>query len=56
MRRIAFAPVDTGTAGNLYQVTFECKLNDSSAMKYYEPTQVHLQVGDEDNKYFIGVD
>jgi hypothetical protein len=25
-------------------------------MKYYEPTQVHLQVGDEDNKYFIGVD
>ena len=56
MRRIAFAPVDTGTAGNLYQVTFECKLNDSSAMKYYEPTQVHLQVEDEDNRYFVEVD
>lgn len=56
MRRIAFAPVDTGTAGNLYQVTFECKLHDRSAMKYYEPTQVRLMVEDEDNRYFIGVD
>ena len=56
MRRVSFAPIDTGTAGNLYQVTFECKLHDSSAMKYYEPTQVHLQVEDEDNKYFVGVD
>ncbi|MEH0007574.1 MAG: hypothetical protein V6Z82_02495 [Flavobacteriales bacterium] len=35
MRRIAFAPVDTGNAGNLYQVSFSCLLQDYSAMKTF---------------------
>jgi len=55
MRRTAFAPVDTGSAGNLYQVSFECKLQDTSAMKYYEGVKASLQVQDEkgENNYFI---
>ena len=39
MRRVAFAPVDTGTAGNLYQVTFECKLSDNSAVELLSITK-----------------
>lgn len=35
MRRLAFAPVDTGNAGNLYQLSFECHLQDYSAMKKF---------------------
>ena len=35
MRRIGFAPVDTGNAGNLYQLSFECVLQDYSAMKQF---------------------
>ena len=53
MRRLGFAPVDTGTAGNLYQVTFECKLQDTSAMKYYEPTNVKVKISNESNDFFI---
>ncbi|WP_392419392.1 hypothetical protein ACF3OE_06460 [Capnocytophaga canis] len=53
MRRLGFAPVDTGTAGNLYQVTFECKLQDTSAMKYYEPTDVKVKVSNENTDFFI---
>jgi hypothetical protein len=36
MRRVGFAPVDTGSAGNLYQATYECTLVDYSAKKVYE--------------------
>tara|TARA_R100001369_G_scaffold88101_1_gene124183 strand:+ start:812 stop:1378 length:567 start_codon:yes stop_codon:yes gene_type:complete len=32
MRRIAFTPVDTGDAGNLYRQSFVCQLRDLSAM------------------------
>ena len=35
MRRTAFAPVDTGNAGNLYQLSFECLLHDASARKHW---------------------
>jgi hypothetical protein len=31
MRRVDFRPVDTGSAGNLYQITFQCELVDASA-------------------------
>lgn len=33
MRRIGFSPVDTGGAGNTYQISFECILTDYSAMR-----------------------
>ncbi|MCZ2393403.1 MAG: hypothetical protein LC105_06085 [Chitinophagales bacterium] len=36
MRRIGFAPVDTGGAGNLYQISFECTLVDYAAVKKWE--------------------
>jgi hypothetical protein len=35
MRRTSFAPVDTGNAGNLYRVSFECDVIDYSAIKNY---------------------
>lgn len=35
MRRLSFNPVDTGNAGNLYQLSFECLLQDYSAMKQF---------------------
>lgn len=35
MRRVNFAPVDTGGAGNLYLQTFSCELIDYTAMKEY---------------------
>jgi hypothetical protein len=36
MRRLAFNPVDTGSAGNLYQCSFECLLTDYAAQKAWE--------------------
>jgi hypothetical protein len=35
MRRVAFAPVDTGSAGNLYQQSFVCNIVDATAVKIY---------------------
>jgi hypothetical protein len=35
MRRVAFAPVDTGSGGNLYRQSFTCMARDLSAMKEY---------------------
>ena len=35
MRRVGFAPIDTGGAGNLYQATYECTLVDYSAKKEF---------------------
>lgn len=36
MRRVGFNPVDTGDAGNLYQITYQCLLTDYSATKLYD--------------------
>lgn len=36
MRRIGMNPVDTGSAGNLYQITFECWLMDYAARRQWE--------------------
>lgn len=36
MRRIAFSPVDTGGAGNLYSITYECMMTDSTAQKEWD--------------------
>uniref|UniRef100_UPI0039A77088 hypothetical protein n=1 Tax=Ornithobacterium rhinotracheale TaxID=28251 RepID=UPI0039A77088 len=54
MRRVDFAPIDTGGAGNLYKITFECILNDKSAEKYYEDTQIRADIESED-AYFLSV-
>ena len=35
MRRVAFAPVDTGSAGNLYRQSFVCNIVDATAAKIY---------------------
>ncbi len=35
MRRIAFAPVDTGSAGNLYRQSFVCNIVDATAAVVY---------------------
>lgn len=39
MRRVGFSPVDTGGAGNLYQMIFECELVDLSAKVAYEEAE-----------------
>lgn len=39
MRRIGFAPIDTGSAGNLYRISYSCILIDYSAKKDYKKTQ-----------------
>lgn len=36
MRRIGFSFVDTGSAGNLYKISFSCKVIDSTAMKEWD--------------------
>ncbi|MBK5213379.1 MAG: hypothetical protein JJE55_06940 [Flavobacteriaceae bacterium] len=49
MRRVAFTPVDTGSAGNLYRQSFVCKLRDLSAMKeYVEVTPNEITIVRED--------
>ncbi|PCI11883.1 MAG: hypothetical protein COB73_00835 [Flavobacteriaceae bacterium] len=35
MRRVGFAPVDTGSAGNLYRISFAGKIIDATAKKVY---------------------
>lgn len=40
MRRIGFAPVDTGGAGNLYIQSYECTLIDYAAMKTYNDSTI----------------
>lgn len=41
MRRLAFNPVDTGNAGNLYQLSFECWLTDYAAVKEFTEGSVN---------------
>jgi len=42
MTRVGFAPVDTGSAGNLYKISFSCKVIDETAVKQYD----HVVPGD----------
>lgn len=56
MRRIAFSPVDTGGAGNLYSITYECMMTDFTAQKVWgEGSFADLQIDptNEDNGYII---
>ena len=50
MRKIGFAPEDTGNAGNLYRITFECFVNDESAVKVMEETEINaFEIEDQDD-------
>ncbi len=47
-RRVGFAPVDTGTAGNLYRVSFVMNVQDGSAAALREgvtPNEVSVEKG-----------
>lgn len=56
MRKIGFAPEDTGNAGNLYRITFECIVQDESATKVMEEGEVEafeIEDPDEDTFHII---
>jgi len=40
MRRVDMKRVDSGGAGNLYRISFQCIVDDMSAMKQYNDTDV----------------
>jgi len=52
MRRLGFAPVDTGNAGNLYRISYECTLMDYSALKAYDDHELdELDIEPSDEPY-----
>jgi hypothetical protein len=56
MRRIGLFPVDTGSAGNLYQLVYECTLIDFSAQKIMNEGIVpgfEIEKIQEDNQFKI---
>lgn len=56
MRRISFSPVDTGGAGNLYSITYECLIVDYTAQKEWgEGSFADLKIDptNEDTGYII---
>lgn len=56
MRRIAFSPVDTGGAGNLYSITYECLIVDCTAQKVWDEdsfADLEIQPANEDEGYII---
>lgn len=49
MRKIGFAPEDTGGAGNLYRITFECTIQDESATKSRQENEIlGFEIEDDD--------
>ena len=55
MKRVSFSPVDTGGAGNLYSITYNCELMDYSAVKEWEEGKfAEIEIDPQlDNKYVI---
>ncbi len=54
MRHIGFAPEDTGNAGNLYRISFECTLMDYSAVRNYAEHEINeIDVQQADDPYII---
>lgn len=50
MRRVGMAPVDTGTAGNLYRMSFVCLVTDLSAspeLPSAVPGEINISEGEE---------
>lgn len=41
MRRVGFGPVDTGGAGNLYLVSFQCQIRDYAAATRWENAELN---------------
>lgn len=55
MRRLGFAPVDTGNAGNLYRVSFECVLMDYSALQEFVDHEINeIDVVHDKTPYDVG--
>lgn len=53
MRKISFAPEDTGNAGNLYRITFECIVQDESAVKVMEESEINAYEIEEQDNFII---
>ena len=53
MRKIGFAPEDTGNAGNLYRITFECIVQDESATKMMEESEIKAFEIEEQDDFII---
>lgn len=54
MRRVSFSPVDTGGAGNLYNISYTCELMDYSAVKEWEDGNFSdLQIDPNIENHFI---
>jgi hypothetical protein len=52
MRRLGFSPEDTGNAGNLYLISYECTLIDYSATKTYVDHELDdIRVTHDDDPY-----
>ncbi|MRM95501.1 hypothetical protein D1Z98_11270 [Riemerella anatipestifer] len=54
MRRVGFAPEETGGAGNLYRISFSAIVQDDGAMS--EDVEAYISaelMKDEDNSFFI---
>lgn len=53
MRKIGFAPEDTGNAGNLYRITFECIIQDETAAKLIEEIEISsMEIEDQEGNAF----
>lgn len=53
MRKTGFAPEDTGNAGNLYRITFECFIHDASAAKVMDEGEFSgMEIGEPDEDEF----
>lgn len=55
MKRVSFSPIDTGGAGNLYNITYNCEIMDYTAVKIWDEGKFSdLQIEPKiDNKYVI---
>ena len=54
MRRVSFSPLDTGGAGNLYSITYNCELVDHSAeVEYSEGSFKDVQTEPGDNNFIV---
>lgn len=54
MRRVSFSPLDTGGAGNLYSITYNCELIDYSAQTdWQEGKFTDVIIDAADNSYTI---
>ena len=54
MRKTGFSPEDTGNAGNLYRITFECIIHDESAAKVSEEGSFsEMEIGEQEEDEFL---